>query len=67
LIWLVFPCLIFLAFVTFPPKQSIIPWCPKHTPRIGVSGPSSRITFLQIPKYLLSSGVPGPGEITIAS
>jgi hypothetical protein len=39
-------------------------WWPRHTPRIGVVGPSRLISSSDTPA---SSGVQGPGEITIFS
>lgn len=39
-------------------------WSPRHTPKIGISEPSSRTTSRQMPA---SFGVQGPGESTSAS
>ena len=55
------------ALVTTPPYASIIPWCPRQTPSMGSDGPISLITSGQAPKYRLSDGVPGPGEMTTPS
>src|SRR3972149_4881515 len=39
-------------------------WWPRQTPRMGMRGPRRRITSRPTPA---SSGVPGPGEMTIAA
>ena len=39
-------------------------WWPRQTPRIGIVGPKRRTTSVEIPA---SSGVRGPGEMTMRS
>ncbi|OHE84276.1 MAG: hypothetical protein A2190_13705 [Lysobacterales bacterium RIFOXYA1_FULL_69_10] len=60
----VLPCMIDLARTTSPPNACPRLWWPRHTPRIGVVAPSSRITSTDTPA---SFGVHGPGEITMRS
>ena len=47
-----------------PPKTWPIAWWPRQTPKTGTVGAARSISFRQMPA---SSGVPGPGETTIAS
>ena len=47
-----------LACPTSPPNASTIAWCPRHTPRVGVVGPSARISRTDTPAC---SDRPGPG------
>ncbi len=50
------------ARTTAAPNAWPIAWCPRHTPRIGTLPPSWRNSCSDTPA---SSGVPGPGEITM--
>jgi hypothetical protein len=60
----VLPCITRSARTTLPPYAAPMDWWPRQTPRIGVVGPSRRITSTETPASL---GVHGPGETTIRS
>jgi len=55
------------AFLTRPPNAQIIPWWPRQTPSMGVLLPSLSIASRETPKSRSLSGVPGPGDMTMAS
>ena len=58
----VFPCMSFGARTTWPPNVWPRAWWPRQTPRRGTG--ERRMSSRLIPA---SSGVPGPGEITMRS
>ena len=60
----VLPCICFCARATVPPKAWPMDWWPRQTPRMGVREWKRRMRSREIPP---SSGVPGPGEITMPS
>ncbi|SVC36747.1 uncharacterized protein METZ01_LOCUS289601, partial [marine metagenome] len=56
----VFPCIISPAAPTVPPYVWPMHWCPRQTPRVGISEPNVAIMSFDIPAL---SGVRGPGEM----